>query len=366
MRSATRILMTTTPTIEGATIERYHGLVAAQLVIGTGIFTDIASTFTDLFGAQSRAHEEKMEKIRLLALSELQEKAHAMEANAVVGIRLDFDEISAGGKSMLMLSGLGTAVTVRWTDSRAKSRATSLDAESVEAAAKRHYFLDAAARGALRWTDEVWKFMIEHRVAEAVPFALAKVEEYVRQYPSGGETIHYKEYIRDLLARVDPDVVKTRLYATIRANGPAADFAANFLAKSDLFDPAEVEYSLESDSFDVRRRALQTIRGHARAYSPEDIERMESLERAIENAFSERAEYFEKKKVVGSPVRMWKCANCGNEEEASRERCQRCQRDTWGFAPSEIHPLQAIDMLHWRISALRGLLGIEAVPASAG
>jgi hypothetical protein len=37
-----------------------------------------------------------------------------MEANAIIGLKVDFDEISGKGKSMFMMSALGTAVYVKY------------------------------------------------------------------------------------------------------------------------------------------------------------------------------------------------------------------------------------------------------------
>ena len=50
-----------------------------------------------------------MEEAKVTALRELEEKARAMGADAIVGIDLDFETIGANG-SMLMVSASGTAV----------------------------------------------------------------------------------------------------------------------------------------------------------------------------------------------------------------------------------------------------------------
>lgn len=47
--------------------------------------------------------------LRVQSLSPRQE-AHALGAEAVVGVDLDYSEISGGGKSMLFLVASGTAV----------------------------------------------------------------------------------------------------------------------------------------------------------------------------------------------------------------------------------------------------------------
>ena len=50
--------------------------------------------------------------MRETCLSELKVEADQLGANAVIGVDLDYSEISGGGKSMLFLVASGTAVVV--------------------------------------------------------------------------------------------------------------------------------------------------------------------------------------------------------------------------------------------------------------
>ena len=43
-------------------------------------------------------------------MAELKAKAKSFQADAIVGLHIDFDEVSGGGKSMFMVSASGTAV----------------------------------------------------------------------------------------------------------------------------------------------------------------------------------------------------------------------------------------------------------------
>ena len=44
------MIITTTNTIENATIEKYLGVVTTNLVIGAGFFSDFTAQLTDFFG----------------------------------------------------------------------------------------------------------------------------------------------------------------------------------------------------------------------------------------------------------------------------------------------------------------------------
>lgn len=102
------MILTTTPTIEGRTITRYHGIVAGETIMGANVVRDVFASFTDVFGGRSGSYESKLQDAREVALKEMEEKAARLGANAVVGIDLDFETLRDG---MLMCVAAGTAVT---------------------------------------------------------------------------------------------------------------------------------------------------------------------------------------------------------------------------------------------------------------
>lgn len=103
------MIVTTTPSIEGKSIREYHGIVVGEAIMGANIFRDVFARVTDIVGGRSGAYESKLQDARDTALRELQERAVAAGANAVVGVDLDYEVV---GESMLMVSASGTAVTV--------------------------------------------------------------------------------------------------------------------------------------------------------------------------------------------------------------------------------------------------------------
>lgn len=106
-----RILLTT-ETAHNLPVERRLDIVTAEVVIGMHLFKDIAGVFRDVFGGRSKLMQEGLRDARRTALDELRREAHALGADAVVGVDLDYSEISGGGKSMLFLVASGTAVTL--------------------------------------------------------------------------------------------------------------------------------------------------------------------------------------------------------------------------------------------------------------
>lgn len=103
------MIVTTTPGIEGKTISDYKGIVVGEAIMGANVVRDLFASITDVVGGRSGAYESKLADARATALRELEERAVALGANAVVGVDLDYEVV---GQSMLMVSASGTAVVV--------------------------------------------------------------------------------------------------------------------------------------------------------------------------------------------------------------------------------------------------------------
>ena len=103
------MVLTTTQTIEGRTIVEYKGIVFGEVISGVNIFKDFGANIRNLIGGRSSSYEKELLDARRKALSELEERARLMGANAVVGIDIDYEVLGEGG-GMLMVTASGTAV----------------------------------------------------------------------------------------------------------------------------------------------------------------------------------------------------------------------------------------------------------------
>lgn len=104
------MIMTTTPTIEGKTIEKYVSIVTGEAIMGANIVRDLFASITDIVGGRSGAYESKLKEAREVAFDEMAAHARRLGANAVVGVDIDYEVIRDG---MLMVAVSGTAVSVR-------------------------------------------------------------------------------------------------------------------------------------------------------------------------------------------------------------------------------------------------------------
>jgi uncharacterized protein YbjQ (UPF0145 family) len=106
------MIISTTPSIEGHTVDRYLGIVSGEAILGANIFKDLFAGIRDIVGGRSGAYEDELRKAQAIALEELEARARGMGANAIIGVDLDYETVGQGG-SMLMVSASGTAVVLK-------------------------------------------------------------------------------------------------------------------------------------------------------------------------------------------------------------------------------------------------------------
>lgn len=105
------MITTTTPTIEGKKIVEYKGIVFGEVIAGVNFLKDFAASLTNFFGGRSASYEGELIEARENAIREMESRAMGLGANAVVGVRIDYEVLGQGG-NMLMVTASGTAVVV--------------------------------------------------------------------------------------------------------------------------------------------------------------------------------------------------------------------------------------------------------------
>ena len=103
------MIITTTPSIEGKSIQEYLGLITGEAILGAHIGRDIMASITDLVGGRSTEYEEEIRKARGIAVDEMTTEAKEKSGNAIDGVDVDYEVIRQG---TLMVSVTGTAVKI--------------------------------------------------------------------------------------------------------------------------------------------------------------------------------------------------------------------------------------------------------------
>lgn len=103
------MIVTTTPSVEGRKITEYKGIVFGEVISGVNFIKDFAAGLSNFFGGRSGTYEEELIQARQNAVKEMEQRARALGANAVVGVDIDYEVLGADN-GMLMVTASGTAV----------------------------------------------------------------------------------------------------------------------------------------------------------------------------------------------------------------------------------------------------------------
>lgn len=107
------MIITTTPNIECKQVTRYLGVVTGETIFGMNMVRDFFASIRDIVGGRAKSYEEVLSRAKNEALAEMEERAKALGANAVLSVSLDYEAIGGSG-SMLMVTCSGTAVWVEY------------------------------------------------------------------------------------------------------------------------------------------------------------------------------------------------------------------------------------------------------------
>ncbi len=236
-----KILITTTDTIQNGNIERYLDIVSANIVIGTNMISDFKASFTDIFGGQSGTYQKRMDAMRNNLLDTLTSQAHRLGGNAIIGLRIDFDELSGKGTSMLMASATGTAVVLQ--NSKKMSSDTSAEVighAELENQMTKQRIIEKFNQGKLPIESE-WSYLLQYPIGEIADFLCQKYLDYASLKEIHIESTnllnqYFANYINALAITDRPQAVQT-IYQNLPDNFA---YLKEIMEEAALFDPTMV------------------------------------------------------------------------------------------------------------------------------
>lgn len=105
------MIVTTTNEVADYHVTSYKGIVFGEVISGVNFLKDIGAGLRNIFGGRSAGYEEELTKAREEALEEMSRRAKALGANAVIGVKMDYEVLGADN-GMLMVTSSGTAVII--------------------------------------------------------------------------------------------------------------------------------------------------------------------------------------------------------------------------------------------------------------
>ena len=104
------MILTSSNTLESKEIIEYKGLVTGESLIGANIYKDLFSGVRDVVVGRTTQYEEELQKARNIALESMEKKAEELGANAIVGLKLSYDNLGGTMGNTILVTVYGTAV----------------------------------------------------------------------------------------------------------------------------------------------------------------------------------------------------------------------------------------------------------------
>ena len=104
------MILTSSNTLESKKITDYKGLVTGESLIGSNIYKDLFSGVRDVVAGRTSQYELELEKARNDALKIMKEKAESLGANAIIGLKISYDNLGGTMGNTILVTAYGTAV----------------------------------------------------------------------------------------------------------------------------------------------------------------------------------------------------------------------------------------------------------------
>ena len=350
-------LVTTTSSIEGWSIEKYFGIVTYQLVIGANIFRDVFSSFRDIFGGSARGYQKDLQNMEEIALDNLKKKAAQLGGNLILGLRLDFDEVSGGGKSMFMLSASGTTAfgkPIKGQTVEEKNELIpfdKLDFEIEREQLKEKVLSDSYSIENKEQIEDLLEFRID---------ALDKLILYIENYSSYYE--EDKELIGEYFNNISKDSINNFLRSDLflKINKETFKKFIDLLDTTDWFDYDVIFTLLKNDSPIANQRVLYLLEFENNYYSKDDISKLAHLIELIKNAYQKYPIIESSKGMLGKEKEKWECLNCGTKNPKESIVCSKfeCQANVYGIPHNEINPDSINKTIEIKIKKIKQMLDV--------
>lgn len=354
------VIITTTNSIEGAIIEKYYGLVTSSLVIGTNIISDFIASFSDFFGGMSAQYRYQLELLYDRAVKDLTHKAMVLGANAILGTRLDFDEISGKGKSMFMVSISGTAVMCRYNKEHGFVSPGHLVSEEQLKVAQfiREWKLNNEKAVV---TDDEWHFILGHNIPSIAEDLLGR---HINAFMKGVETENqnFNKNFQDYFTRLDEERQISAIYGTITriedfgwssVADEVFNFYFNIIENNHLFSPIHVLSLINDGHLSIAVPLLECDKTY---YSEDDLNIMKAILNSLHN-LPNKGRIEEVKGFLSTGGKKYICQREHKNNE-NEEFCSECGLNIKGLTQYNVRTIAAFSK---KIETLENLLNSKQI-----
>lgn len=104
------MILTSANTLQDRKILEYKGLVTGEALIGANIYKDLFSGVRDVVGGRTSQYEMEIKKARDIAFESMKEKAEQLDANAIIGLKISYDNLGGTMGNTILITAYGTAI----------------------------------------------------------------------------------------------------------------------------------------------------------------------------------------------------------------------------------------------------------------
>lgn len=328
-----------TPIVEGRKILSYKGFVHASQVAGTGFVTDLVASFSDFFGGNSGVYRETMNELCQNVLQQLEEQAEERCANAIIGLHIDFDNISAKGMSMFMVSAQGTAVMLDKNLNESNNVQSKVDYRVLDGELFNQRISLKIQNEKI--SEEEWKSIVRYA---NVSIAGVLHERYLSLPPQ-----NERGYYDEIFAKYYVEYFSRLPIAKQIDLAYKSAVSLELIDKYCLFDAKSILRQAQNGNLDF---AVDCLTAHKKSYGEADLKDMIELYEYL-TKLPNTGEICEVEGGMFTSSGIKFICQCGAKNDKDQEYCKSCGKNIKGLTKKQV---AQINMLKQKIDILEELM----------
>lgn len=361
MKAKADMLVTTTNSLVGYEILNYLGTVSTNVVTGTGLFSDFAASLSDVFGGRSQSYQKQLQIIYDETLEKLKENAKRLGANAIIGLRIDQDEISGKAKQMFMISAVGTAIKIEISKKNPiedNAINKTVPHEEMDTRLKIQIALKQIQSRKFNYgSKETIELLASNNIIDAALPILINLSEQISRWSDGSGYSKELDCANLFFNTINPSLIENVLYEYFDKDSRLRDFIVKSLKNNQIINYDHILRLLNTESLELKKHILNLLFTYKEFYSKTDIPKIELIIEKLKGAFPNRSSVESKKGLMNSKE-VYVCGFCGyantTKDYAYCDKFE-CGLNQYGFSRTETKPQDVIDILEIELYILKDI-----------
>lgn len=284
-----------TTELNGVKIEEYLQPVTAHVIVDIDFSKDSEMSTIDISNEESSRYEETLSEINNKVIEKIKKRAFDQGADYVIGLKIDNDEISAQGKSMLMVTAIGTPVRAKLTNKLNKTYLpksyNSLNPEQLDFFQKQKSYLKRIDKEPSGINDGIWDFATVHSQEVFMEHLL---DSYIHALscncckPEYFNTFTRK--LKDYSSSLEKETISDAIYTKLQNHeyGQVVIGLCEVLKNLSLIDYKHLLELIKNEDPDIKHEAYELLCKPKHNYIASDIALIRKIIKQLPIAFPPR------------------------------------------------------------------------------